>query len=442
MSEAAHPIASLRREARQLSSLEAAIRARYSIEQKRLAMLQHFRLESTDDMAYASNGLFDITEKAIRQDVSRLNLFLEKISRKLSAIPSSEKWDRFQEMLKSIDTQEEVHKRAKEQARDQLNAHEFWARVSEAKCWLDVQLPEEDLEYRRAVSKLNDLKDKAFSFYVGEQNELRVHHLRRFASVKGLLGEFYPDMQRAFQDVLSVIDCGGPGELWTLSPVSDISSEEMISGPFSPTRYINFLNGEVETLPIFGSPLDAPNGSRTLAKDILLPDYENATPLASVFSSVNPAEPVATCIKAAFSLETVWLKSQRHDVALASVTRTGVNGYFVDKGWLLGFMLVNLPTPLIQCNDERNLRRGVPRNVIASYLNPETEEYKLFLKIWPYTDGENIRLAAVAITQMRNSERFVEDVRTKWNPDVQRPLPIHQRLSSHSDHRHGNRTLS
>ncbi|CAG7854394.1 SubName: Full=Uncharacterized protein {ECO:0000313/EMBL:CCA76238.1} [Serendipita indica DSM 11827] len=285
-------------------------------------MLQHFRLESTDDMAYASNGLFDITEKAIRQD----------------------------------------------------------------------------LEYRRAVSKLNDLKDKAFSFYVGEQNA------------------------KAFQDVLSVIDCGGPGELWTLSPVSDISSEEMIRGPFSPTRYINFLNGEVETLPIFGSPLDAPNGSRTLAKDILLPDYENATPLASVFSSVNPAEPVAT--------------------SLASVTRTGVNGYFVDKGWLLGFMLVNLPTPLIQCNDERNLRRGVPRNVIASYLNPETEEYKLFLKIWPYTDGENIRLAAVAITQMRNSERFVEDVRTKWNPDVQRPLPIHQRLSSHSDHRHGNRTLS
>ena len=80
-------------------------------------------------------------------------------------------------------------------------------------------------------------------------------------------------------DAASSLEPFGSGDGWTLSPVSDASFDETIRGTFSSTPYINFLNGGVEAIPVFGSPLDAPYGSRTLGKDILIPDHEQATPL-------------------------------------------------------------------------------------------------------------------------------------------------------------------
>ncbi|KAG8783137.1 hypothetical protein FRC16_002473 [Serendipita sp. 398] len=373
-------------------------------------------------------------------------LELRAMRKELDYLTPSTTWTRFQNHVNEVEELEIKCADAKEAAKTSVNREEYWSSLRSITSWLDLRLPKEgmvpedsqgaalnhlDLHYRLIVSNINAAKDHAFSFYVNNQDELRRYHQARFTAIQNIFYMLFKkspqilSIRSVLQNYSDVLDTV------SLSPTLDSMDENELRGPFSKTKYFNYLRDESECSPIFGSPIDSLSG--TVGKCILEPSQVPlSAPLPILTAAVPSDGSIESCVRAVFDLEYLWEQRNPKFDPLETICRSNQHPYHASEGWLLGFLLVNLPAPILPVGDDvvRRHRNRMPRQSMGSLIKSSTDEHKFFHMLWRHTDDLNIKYAAEAITHAKGAERIVSDIRSKWDIGIERPLPRHRKWSS------------
>ncbi|PVF95408.1 hypothetical protein CPB86DRAFT_592262 [Serendipita vermifera] len=358
-----------------------------------------------------------------------------KLNVKLEKLKYKEKWTKFREIIGRMEGAELRHDKAHSEVQSTLDSGAFWSSVDLFTNWLDLQLPPEDIEYRRAVSELNRVRDEAFNFYVANQQALIAEHKERMSVLRSMApASTNQSSQRSFsRPVQQSFEQDMPSP--PFSPVSepDIGSLS-VRGPFSPVPYINYLNGQSYGTPVYGTALDSKSG--TLIRQITehTSDYLSSPHPIFVLPNSGGAG-ISYCLRRAFHIEKKWGSYNR---ALEEIIRPTDESQPVDKGWLLGLLLVNLPHPILWISDKNveHFKHGVPSDSIKYLLQRHSlpqnhsHEYHYLKSLWRHTDDENVREGAVAITQRPHTEKILSDIRCKWNMDMDKTVPAYHRRRS------------
>ncbi|KAG8816992.1 hypothetical protein FRC17_000100 [Serendipita sp. 399] len=390
-------------ESKELDALETLARERCIREEQDVQYLKGIR-ESflADTERTGANRLASAVESALYSETTQRAIELKGATAAISDLPYSSEWNTFQKLVNQVEELEHKCAVAEVAARTSMSFEEFWGSVRSAHSWLDLRLPREDLDYRVAVSRLNVEKDNAFSYYVNKQDGLRRHHQKRCSAIQTIFGILYKDSQimaihSILQDYSEVLD-----SVPQSPTLFDIRDDGELRGPFNKTKYFNYLRGGSESSPIFGSPIDSISG--TVGRQILEPIHTPSSPPPPIFTPAIPSEmSVEKCILAGFKLEELWDKWDSNFGPLHIVSHPSRHENYATKGWLLGFILVNLPTPILPLGEDviRRYRGRMPRQSIATVIKSHTPEYMFFHKLWRHTNDVNIKDGAEAITHAK-----------------------------------------
>lgn len=416
-----------------LNELEALARQRDMVDQEHSKALQALRQSIAPE--YSDTAISATRAHMLRQidtDIAAHDLSHSTIALldEHSSSATGKLWEGFQYHLMMIEEANEQHLKALETAKDRINPAQFWAQVAQADSWIDLKLPREDIMLRASVNRLNECRTAAFEFYHKENSKLRIHHQKRLALVNELLGR--PN-EAGFSPGTSEYNAE-QSEISVGSPNADLESIDDIRGPFNPIEYINFMNEGKKGLPILGSDLSSLSGK--VARQTLGISQDPQSPSLPLFTDVTPESGISIldAMKCAFKLEENSLNRNIYD-AVCSVTDPDEGEKRIDRGWLLGLVLANLPRPLIYLNEERiqAFRNSLPRDQITFILQKGTQEYIFFKDLWRHTTDVNIQLAASAITQVKGAERIMSDIRSKWHIELDMPLPARRKWSASED---------
>ncbi|KAG8810829.1 hypothetical protein FRC19_004299, partial [Serendipita sp. 401] len=257
-------------ESKELNALDTIVRELCIREEQQVRHLQEIHETLLVDMnSTGANRLASVVDVSIQNKRTQRTLELRAMRKELGYLTPSTTWSKFQNHVNEVEGLEIKCADAKEAAKTSVNCEEYWSSLRSVTSWLDLRLPKEDLHYRLIVSNLNAAKEHAFSFYVNNQDELRRYHQARFTAIQNIFYTLFkksPEIStirsvlQNYSDVLDTV---------SLSPTLDSMDDSELRGPFSKTKYFNYLRDESKCSPIFGSPIDSLSG--TVGKCILEP---------------------------------------------------------------------------------------------------------------------------------------------------------------------------